>query len=81
MAGSSPRVYVGTFSARWPGVGSKRTQPEPGKYSSGQAWRSWEENSHVLGPAELGSRKPTATRAGMPMMRAMIAIEAANCSQ
>ncbi len=62
-------------------MGSNRTQPEPGKYSSGQACRSCEENSHVPGPAERGSRKPTATRAGIPMIRAMIAIEAANCSQ
>ena len=42
---------------------------------------SCEENSHEPLVARSGSRKPTATRLGMPMMRAMIAIDAANCSQ
>ena len=32
---------TGTSSARSGGVGSKRTQPAPAKYSSGQACRSW----------------------------------------
>ena len=33
-------VYDGVVAARFPGVGSNRTQPEPWKYSSGQACRS-----------------------------------------
>ena len=37
-----PRVYVGATFARCPGVGSNRTQPEPRKYTSGQACMSCE---------------------------------------
>ena len=34
------RLYSGATPLRVPGVGSKRTQPRRGKYSSGQAWAS-----------------------------------------
>ena len=37
---SGTRLYSGATPLRVPGVGSKRTQPSRGKYSSGQAWAS-----------------------------------------
>ncbi|CPU65860.1 Uncharacterised protein [Mycobacteroides abscessus] len=33
-------AHVGVGPVCWAGVGSKRTQPWPGKYSSGHAWES-----------------------------------------
>ena len=63
------------------GVGSNRTQPYPAKNSSGQACMSRIDTSQVLSSTRSPGRKPTATRDGMPTSRAIIAIEAANCSQ
>ena len=82
----APRVHDGACEVRSAGVGSKRTQPEPGKYSSGHACRSRPLKLHsVLRPSKVGDgeplRNPTATRAGMPSARAIAAIEAENCSQ
>ena len=63
------------------GVGSNRTQPTPPKYISGQACRSWVLKVQVSGPVLSARRKPTATREGMPRVRPITAIAAANCSQ
>ena len=64
-----------------PGVGSNRTQPEPSKYSSGQACDCLAGHDVAAVASDSPGRKPTATRAGMPSVRAMIVIEVANCTQ
>lgn len=62
--GTEPRV----------GVGSKRVQPTPSKYSSGQACASFSPTETELSPCGVPGAKPTATRAGMSSERAIAAI-------
>ena len=57
------------------GVGSKRVQPMPWKYSSGQACASLRPTDVVPSGCLVPGVKPTATRAGMPRVRAIAAIE------
>ncbi len=57
------------------GVGSNRVQPIPSKYSSGHAWASLEPTDMVPSTCGVPGVKPTATRAGMPSVRAIAAIE------
>lgn len=72
-------VGVGLFSPE-DGVGSNATQPQPAKYSSGQVCMSRIETRHPSPVCRPGVN-PTATRDGIPAMRAMIAMDAAYCSQ
>ena len=76
-------VYLGASvpPGRVPGVGSKRTQPDPWKYSSGQACMSWALYIVLVGALPGGAQKPTATRAGIPSSRAITAYAEANCWQ
>ena len=52
-------------------VGSKRTQPNPAKYSSGQACMLCEVTSHEPSPCWVPGVNPTATRDGIPTTRAI----------
>ena len=67
------------------GVGSKRTQPWSSIHSSTQEWalRSRTTMSSVPSAARSMSPgvNPRTTREGMPRVRAITAIEVANCSQ
>ena len=74
------RLYSGATPLRVPGVGSKRTQPRRGKYSSGQAWAS-ETRTTRSSPSAAPGRNPTAIRAGMPAARASMTIAEVNCTQ
>ena len=74
------RLYSGATPLRVPGVGSKRTQPSRGKYSSGQAWAS-ETRTTRSSPSMVPGRKPTAIRAGMPASRASMTMAEVNCTQ
>ncbi len=76
-SGFSPvGVCVCVYSGVEPrfGVGSKRVQPTPSKYSSGHACAS--RSPTDIDPSACGvpGVKPTATRAGMPSVRAIDAI-------
>ena len=77
---SGTRLYSGATPLRVPGVGSKRTQPSRGKYSSGQAWAS-ETRTTRSSPSIEPGRNPTAIRAGMPAARESITMAEANCTQ
>jgi hypothetical protein len=68
----SDRVYDGTVPRL--GVGSKRVQPTPSKYSSGQACASFRPTDTVPSACGEPGAKPTATLAGMPRVRAIAAI-------
>lgn len=63
------------------GVGSKRVQPTPSKYSSGQACASRIETLTTPSACFTPGVNPTATRAGIPRVRAMEAIEKAKWTQ
>ena len=69
----------------WPsdpeGVGSKRSQPAPWKYSSGHAWASLVRTFHRSCPIGEPSVYPTATREGISSNRASTAMAKANCWQ
>src|SRR5690606_13259737 len=56
------------------GVGSKRVQPIPSKYSSGQACASRSPTATVPSACGVPGAKPTATRAGIPRDRAIEAM-------
>ena len=73
--------HDGVLPVRDAGVGSNRTQPVPAKYSSGQACASCERTTYDPSACFSPGRNPMATRAGMPLIRAISAIVAANCSQ
>ena len=62
------------------GVGSKRTQPSWGKYSSGHACASLTRTTRSF-PSGTPGRKPTAIRAGMPAARESMIIAVLNCTQ
>ena len=68
------RVQAGALPLRTEGVGSNRIHPAPVKYNSGQACASLTETSHSPSGVRVPGRKPTATRAGIPRVRAMTAI-------
>ncbi len=72
LPGTVDWVYAGT-EPRF-GVGSKRVQPTPSKYSSGQACASFRPTDTVPSASGVPGAKPTATRAGMPSVRAIAAI-------
>ncbi len=57
------------------GVGSKRVHPAPSKYSSGQACASFVPTAIEPSGCGVPGVKPTATRAGMPSVLAMAAME------
>ena len=59
---------------RLPGVGSKRTQPSCGNHSSGQAWASRSPTDISPELFAVPGVKPTATREGIPRVRAIEAI-------
>ncbi|MCF0090971.1 hypothetical protein B0E37_06090 [Streptomyces sp. MH192] len=74
---SSPAgVRVCVYSGVVPrfGVGSKRVQPTPSKYSSGHACASRSPTDIDPSACAVPGVKPTATRAGMPSVRAIEAI-------
>ncbi len=71
--GTSGRVQDGVLPRL--GVGSKRVQPTPSKYSSGQACASRSPTEIAPSDFMVPGVKPTATRAGMPSVRAIAAIE------
>ena len=72
-------VYDAASGFPRPGVGSKATQPMPSNHTSGHAWAcrpyTWNRPS---APATPGVN-PTATRAGIPSVRAITANVAENC--
>lgn len=70
--GVSGRVYTGVLPRD--GVGSKRVQPTPSKYSSGQACASRSPTDTEPSACTVPGVKPTATRAGMPRVLAIAAI-------
>jgi len=65
----------------WPGVGSKVTQPTPGKNASTHACASLRLTTNVSGLVRWPVAKPTATRAGMPLKRSNTAMAPAKCWQ
>ena len=65
-------MYAGTVPRF--GVGSKRVQPTPSKYSSGQACASFSPTDTEPSACGEPGVKPTATRAGMPSVRAIAAM-------
>ncbi|OPZ51819.1 MAG: hypothetical protein BWY91_02573 [bacterium ADurb.BinA028] len=73
-------VHDGAVPVRTLGVGSNRTQPAPGKYSSGQEWAS-PAVTVQRPPSWLPGRKPMATRAGIPAARDIITMAEVNCTQ
>lgn len=77
--GASGTVYAGTVPRV--GVGSKRVHPTPSKYSSGQAWASRSPTETDPSSCVVPGAKPTATRAGMPSVRAIAAIANEKCTQ
>ncbi len=72
LPGVSDWVYDGVVPRV--GVGSKRVQPTPSKYSSGHACASFWFTATVPSACGVPGAKPTATRAGMPRVRAIAAI-------
>ncbi|SCD66947.1 hypothetical protein GA0115252_11362 [Streptomyces sp. DfronAA-171] len=73
-SGASGCVYSGVVPRL--GVGSKRVQPTPWKYSSGHACASRRPTDIVpSSPVCVPGVNPIATRAGMPSVRAIAAIE------
>ncbi len=72
-------VYSGALPC--PGVGSKRTQPTPSKYSSGQAWALWVPTWKEPSACRVPGVKPTTTWAGMSSVRAIVAMVKAKCTQ
>jgi hypothetical protein len=59
------------------GVGSKRVQPMPSRYSSGQEWASEAVTVHTP-LVKVPGRNPIAMRAGIPTARDIITIAVAN---
>ncbi|GAA3237862.1 hypothetical protein GCM10020256_57720 [Streptomyces thermocoprophilus] len=68
----SATVYDGVVPRL--GVGSNRVQPTPSKYSSGQACASFSPTFTEPSACGVPGAKPTATRDGMPSVRAIAAI-------
>ena len=69
---------------RWHGpAASARTAPSRSRRRTARARRAGRGRCRPTSssPTRSGTRKPTATRAGMPSSRAITAIAAANCSQ
>ena len=77
---SGTMLYSGATPLRVPGVGSKRTQPSRGKYSSGQAWAS-ETRTTRSSPSIEPGRNPDTIRAGMPAARESMTMAEVNCTQ
>ncbi len=71
--GVAGRAYAGVEPRA--GVGSNRVQPAPSKYSSGHACASRMPTDTEPSLCGVPGMKPTATRAGMPSVRAIAAIE------
>ncbi len=70
--GASGTVYDGVEPRV--GVGSKRVHPTPSKYSSGQACASRRPTDIEPSDCAVPGVKPTATRAGIPSVRAIAAM-------
>src|SRR5699024_950012 len=67
------------------GVGSNLVHPLPPRYNCGHVCASWLEITPPVLPLEsveeVPGKKPTAIRAGIPAVRAMMVIAVANCTQ
>lgn len=79
LPGVSGSVYGGVDPRV--GVGSNRVQPTPSKYSSGHACASFRLTATEPSDCVEPGAKPTATRAGMPSVRAIAAIANEKCTQ
>src|ERR1039457_1506908 len=72
-------VLVGGIPA---GVGSKLTQPDPGKYASTQEWASLARTTYwPVRSLNSPPRNPVTMRDGMRKVRSITAIELAKYSQ